>query len=164
MGDLGSIPGLGRFPGEVKGYPLQYSGLENSTDCIVMGLPRVRRNWVTFTFYVKKINLLVSEKFRHQEPLGILVREWFNVRSWAFPHLLKGPKEWTQSQASRNYFQNIEGLTFWEGCSLCSARTVRAQEATTGTFESHPFRDVPAVPVVKTPPSSAGEFDPWLGN
>ena len=31
-GDLGSIPGLGRFPGEGKGYPLQYSDLENSTD------------------------------------------------------------------------------------------------------------------------------------
>ena len=33
-GDLGSIPGLGRPPGEGKGYPLQYSGLENSMDCI----------------------------------------------------------------------------------------------------------------------------------
>ena len=32
-GDLGSIPGLERFPGEGKGYPLQYSGLENSMDC-----------------------------------------------------------------------------------------------------------------------------------
>ena len=31
-GDLGSIPGLGRSPGEEKGYPLQYSGLENSMD------------------------------------------------------------------------------------------------------------------------------------
>ena len=29
-GDLGSIPGLGRFAGEGKGYPLQYSGLENT--------------------------------------------------------------------------------------------------------------------------------------
>ena len=29
-GDLGSIPGLGRSPGEGKGYPLQYSDLENS--------------------------------------------------------------------------------------------------------------------------------------
>jgi len=28
-GDLGSVPGLGRSPGEEKGYPLQYSGLEN---------------------------------------------------------------------------------------------------------------------------------------
>ena len=35
--DLGSIPGLGRSPGEGKGYPLQYSGLENSMDCIVHG-------------------------------------------------------------------------------------------------------------------------------
>ena len=31
--DLGSIPGLGRSPGEGNGYPLQYAGLENSTDC-----------------------------------------------------------------------------------------------------------------------------------
>ena len=33
VGDLGLIPGLGRSPGEGKGYPLQYSGLENSMDC-----------------------------------------------------------------------------------------------------------------------------------
>ena len=35
VGDLGLIPGLGRSPGEGNGYPLQYSGLENSMDCIV---------------------------------------------------------------------------------------------------------------------------------
>ena len=34
VGDLGSIPGLGRSPGTGKGYPLQYSGLENSMDCM----------------------------------------------------------------------------------------------------------------------------------
>ena len=34
-GDLGSIPGSGRSAREGKGYPLQYSGLESSTDCIV---------------------------------------------------------------------------------------------------------------------------------
>ena len=38
-GDLGSIPGLGRSRGKGKGYPFQYSGLENS-----MGSPRVRYN------------------------------------------------------------------------------------------------------------------------
>ena len=32
MGDLGSIPGSGRSPGEGNGYPLQYSCLENSMD------------------------------------------------------------------------------------------------------------------------------------
>ena len=40
VGDLGSIPGLGRSPGEGKGYPLQYSGLENSMDCIVHGVTK----------------------------------------------------------------------------------------------------------------------------
>ena len=41
-GDLGSIPGLGRSPGEGKGYPLLYSGLENSMDCMVHG---VAKSW-----------------------------------------------------------------------------------------------------------------------
>ena len=39
-GDPGSIPGLGRSSGEGKGYPLQYSGLENSMDCIVHGVTK----------------------------------------------------------------------------------------------------------------------------
>ena len=42
-GDLGLIPGLGRSPGEVNSYPLQYSGLENSMD-YSMGSQRVRHN------------------------------------------------------------------------------------------------------------------------
>ena len=42
VGDLGSIPGLGRSSGEGKGYALQYSGLENSMDCIVYGVAKSR--------------------------------------------------------------------------------------------------------------------------
>ena len=42
MRDLGSIPGLGRSPGEQNSYPLQYSDLENSMDCIVHG---VSKSW-----------------------------------------------------------------------------------------------------------------------
>ena len=42
VGDLGLIPGLGRFPGEGDGYPLQYSGLENSMDYVVHG---VTKSW-----------------------------------------------------------------------------------------------------------------------
>ena len=37
-GDSSSIPGWGRSPGEGKGYPRQYSGLENSRDYIVHGV------------------------------------------------------------------------------------------------------------------------------
>ena len=42
VGDLDSIPDLGRSPGEGKGFPLQYSGLENSMDCIVHGVAKSR--------------------------------------------------------------------------------------------------------------------------
>ena len=42
VGDLGLIPGLGRCPGEGKGYSLQYSGLTNSMECIVYG---VAKSW-----------------------------------------------------------------------------------------------------------------------
>ena len=51
-GDLGSTPGLGRSPGEGKGYPLQYSGLENSMGCIVHG---VAKSWTQLSgFHLSK--------------------------------------------------------------------------------------------------------------
>ena len=49
-GNLGLIPGLGRAPGEGKGYPLQYSGLENSMDCIVHGVAKSRTPLSNFHF------------------------------------------------------------------------------------------------------------------
>ena len=42
VGDLGSVPEMGRSPGEGNGYPLQCSGLENSMDCIAH---RVTKSW-----------------------------------------------------------------------------------------------------------------------
>ena len=50
VGDLGSIPGLGRSPGEGKGSPLRYSGLENSTDRVVHGVAKSRTRLGDFTF------------------------------------------------------------------------------------------------------------------
>ena len=41
-GALGLTPGLGRSPGEGKGYPLQYSVLENSMGCTVHGIVKSR--------------------------------------------------------------------------------------------------------------------------
>ena len=49
-GGLGSIPGSGRSPGEGKGYPLQYSGLENSMDCIVHGVTKSLKQLNNFDF------------------------------------------------------------------------------------------------------------------
>ena len=47
-GDQGSISVLGRSPGEGKGYPPQYSGLENSMDSIVHGVAKSRKRLSDF--------------------------------------------------------------------------------------------------------------------
>ena len=58
VGDLSSIPVLGRYPGEGKGYPLQYSGLENSMDCVVHG---VAKSWIRLNdFYFDIHHILGS--------------------------------------------------------------------------------------------------------
>ena len=46
-GDLGSIPRLGRSHGEGKGYPLQYSSMENSMDYIVLGVAK-SQTWLSY--------------------------------------------------------------------------------------------------------------------
>ena len=53
-GDLGSIPGLGRSPGEGKRYLLQYSDLENSMDYTVHGVAesRIQLSDFHFTFTI----------------------------------------------------------------------------------------------------------------
>ena len=53
-GDLGLIPGWGRFPREGKGYPFQYSGLENSMDCIVHRVTKSRTKLTNFHFTFSK--------------------------------------------------------------------------------------------------------------
>ena len=51
VGDLGSIPGLGRYPVKGTSYPLQYSGLENSTDCTVHGVTKNQTRLSNFHFH-----------------------------------------------------------------------------------------------------------------
>ena len=53
-GDIGSIPGLGRPPGEGKGYLLQYSGLENSMNCIVHGVAKSQTRLRDFHFHPRQ--------------------------------------------------------------------------------------------------------------
>ena len=62
-GDLGSIPGLGRSPGEGKGYPVQYSGLENSMDSVVHGVANSPTRLSDFHFQpVSKSRLTIMNK------------------------------------------------------------------------------------------------------
>ena len=53
----GSIPSLGRSPGEGKGYPLQYSGLENSMDCMVHRVAKSHTRLSDFHFHFKESTL-----------------------------------------------------------------------------------------------------------
>ena len=59
-GDLGLIPGLGRSPGEGKGYPLQYSGLENSLDYSPWGHQESdTTEWLSLSLFTVAIRILL---------------------------------------------------------------------------------------------------------
>ena len=64
MGDLGSISGWGRSPGEGKGYPFQYSGLESSMNCIVH---EVAKRWTGLTGFHFHLHIIT---FHSAQPLG----------------------------------------------------------------------------------------------
>ena len=99
-GDLGLIPGLGRSPGEGKGYPLQYSGLENSMDCIVHGVAKSRTWLSNFHFilqshffrlhiYICMLKLKMSVKHVSFEMVFVFVSSWigtcFIFLYWCLP-------------------------------------------------------------------------------
>ena len=68
VGDLGSIPGLERSPGEGKGYPLQYWGLENSMDCRVHS---VSKSWTQLSDLHFNFSLSVVITFSYQNKILI---------------------------------------------------------------------------------------------
>ena len=59
VGGLGLIPGLGRSPGQGESYPLQYSGLENSMDCIVHRVTKSQTGLSNFHFH-KQLNIITD--------------------------------------------------------------------------------------------------------
>ena len=76
-GDLGSIPGLGRSPGEGKGYPLQYSGLENSMHCMVHGVAESdmteRFTFIYFIYFHMKAMIKLGQGiWRKEKQLDLL--------------------------------------------------------------------------------------------
>ena len=68
-GDLGLIPGLGKPAGEGKGYPLQYSDLENSMDCIDHS---VAKSWTQLSDFHFLLSLLLAlcNITAHRNPKG----------------------------------------------------------------------------------------------
>ena len=95
-GDLGSIAGLGRSPGEGKGYPLQYSGLENSMDCKIHG---VAKSWTRLSdfhpdFLKMTLKVHCSSGISSQHCLRpqwkLIVSQLVSLPNLAFPHFLTG--------------------------------------------------------------------------
>ena len=96
--DLSGIPGLGTSTGEGKGYPLQYSGLQNSMDCIAHG---VTKSWIRLnnfhrhhSYYFGLPRWLSGKEFacqcrRHRFSLWVRKTPW--RRKWQpTPVLLPG--------------------------------------------------------------------------
>ena len=88
--DLGSIPELGRSPGEGKGYPLQYSGLESSMDCRVHGVAKSQTRLRTFSHCTHTLqgdhtDLLAERQEPHAE-LNMFFLSWvYNCLQAALP-------------------------------------------------------------------------------
>ena len=77
VGTLGLIPELGRSPGEGKGYPLQYSGLENSMDCIVHGVAKSQTQLSNSHFHFSlSTGPTVSSLPYTKRKLNKMVHEW----------------------------------------------------------------------------------------
>ena len=78
----GWIPGLGRSPGEGIGYPLQYSGPENSVDYIVHGVAKSRTRLSDFHFH------FVAQLVKNRPPSLQAMRgggAWFPALGWEDP-------------------------------------------------------------------------------
>ena len=71
VGDPGSIPGLGRYPGEGNGYPLQYFSLENSMNYIVHGVAKSQKRLSNFHFHFSSVAqscLICCDPMNHSMP------------------------------------------------------------------------------------------------
>ena len=100
--DLGLIPGLGRSAGKGKGYPLQYSGLENSMDCLVDGVAE-SQTWLSdfHTHTVK--SFCINQRSRSRCFSGILLLFlWSNEITY-----MQNLKRWCK----QTYLQNRNRLT-----------------------------------------------------
>ena len=95
VGDQVLVPGLGRSPGERKSYPLQYSGLENSMDCIVRGVAKSQTQWSDFHFHFlslsfKDSGFAIGFPWRVASIWACLVSFLFSL-SWALDSLSYSP-------------------------------------------------------------------------
>ena len=83
-GRPGFNPWVGKIPGKGRGYPLQYSGLENFMDCIAHGVAKVGHDWPIFTFQTLLVGTSKSFVPMHWyvSYKYLFLSEWVKVSQW----------------------------------------------------------------------------------
>ena len=110
VGDLGSIPGLGRYPEEGNGYLLQYFGLENSMD---------RGAWQATVHGVAKSWTWLRDFYFHFQytvlPIGENRLKHLNFVFWV--PTARGPRmetpEWPHFSEAKFFLNGPRGLSWW---------------------------------------------------
>ena len=117
-GDMGSIPGSGRSPGEGNGNPLQYSCLENPMDrkaCGLqsMGSQRVRQDWVTEHSHIQEADYLFYSSLKSfPSPPAVT---WKCLQRGAAAMLLKANNN-TDDDAVKDTYWMEEDFCKWQIC------------------------------------------------
>ena len=122
--DLGLIPELGKSPGEGKGYPLQYSGLESSMDCIVHEVAETQLS--NFHFHkLKGLEVYIWKgrgKYWLREaktillmfPGGTFLVSLYALVNWLDPEFLSEPLQFLSDKAKvENTVRHLESLFLW---------------------------------------------------
>jgi len=110
VGDLGSVPGLGRSPGEGKGYLLQYSVLENCMDGIVHG---VSKGWTGLSnFHLSQMNGQdkIPEKQLNKVEIGNLPEKDFRIMIVKMTQDLGKRMESKTLKMQKMFTKNLEDL------------------------------------------------------
>ena len=122
VGDLGSIPGLGRS-GEGNSYPPQYSGLENSMDCTVHGVEKSRTRLSDFHFTMQVSVPPIPHNGTHVEPRKLCIQHWsmhqskvikcfpFNICVRCYENCKQHLEQFQTSKTSP-YFPHLVSLPF----------------------------------------------------
>ena len=117
-GDLGSIPWLEISPREGKGYPLQYSGLDNSIYCVVHGATKSWHDWVSFTFTFKtpiKWSMVFSVVMYACESWTIKKAEHQRIDAfelWCWRRLVRVP--WSARRSNQSILKEISPEYSWK--------------------------------------------------
>ena len=131
--DQGSVPGLGRSPGEGNGYPLLYCGLENSMDCIVHGVAKSRTRLSDFHFNLKKKTKQKNNR-DHSQTCTCSASPF--TRDWKFPASLV---PWFSVHILLHWFGRF--FTNWAIRELIRVRKSRVNR-THGPGEGVPCREL----------------------